>query len=170
MVVSIRPKGDSEIRRRIRKQMPDQHQRQIEIVLANPHAAETRDIRHPAEIRIRHIRKPLFATRDVVPFEAYRPHDLCEGESEHRKIDLGQADAEESEDERHNPGNDTGCGEPRRKRHAVVLRQDGAGICPSREVRGVAERDQSGGSEQEVQAGREQRKDKDVGRERRIEP
>ena len=56
-----------------------------------------------------------------------------------------------------------------RERHAIGLHQDGAGISADAEIGGMAERDEAGIAEQKIEADREQREDRDVGCQKRIE-
>jgi hypothetical protein len=59
--------------------------------------------------------------------------------------------------------------ERERKRHAVGLHQDRAGVGADPEVGRVAERYETGVAKQQVQADGEQREDRDIRREKRVE-
>ena len=139
------------------------------VLLADAQATNQRQRRHPRQVRIRHVRQPLLATGDGVPLEADAPHDLGEGEGQHREVDTGEADAEVAEYQRHQPGQKRRAQQADRERHAVRLHQDGAGVGADAEVGGMPEGDQPGVAEQQVEAGCKQGQDDDVGREESVE-
>ena len=121
--------------------------------------------RHPAEIGIGHVGKPLVAAGDVVPFEADRPDDLREGERQHGEIDLGETHAEEAEHQCAKRRAERRGRQRDRERHRIGLHQDAADVGADAEIGDVTERDEAGGAEQQVEAHREQRADRDLRRE-----
>ena len=77
-----------------------QDQRQVEELVVDPEATDPRDPLQPCHAGHGHVGIALLAARHVVPLEADRPHDLGERHGEHRKVDGGEAHAEEAEDRR----------------------------------------------------------------------
>ena len=142
-----------------------QHQRQHVELFGDPHAVEAGERGHPAEIGERHVGQSLIAAGQIVPLEADGPDDLGKCQGQHGEVDLGQPHAEKSEAGgkqcRDQPGR--WKGEPERHRHD--LHQDAAGIGADAEIGGMPERHQPGRAEQQVQAQREQRVDRDLGAE-----
>ncbi len=157
---------DDPLHRRQRQQDDDEG-RNVELI-GDAQIAEQRNRRHPAEIGIGHVGKPLVAAGDVVPFEADRPDDLREGERQHREIDLGETHAEEAEHQRAERGAERRGRQRDRERHRIGLHQDAADIGADAEIGDVTERDEAGGAEQQVQAHREQRADRDLCREKGV--
>src|SRR5262252_4574269 len=78
------------------------HRQEVEVFGGSP--AQERQARaealEPAEIRVGDLRHALLAPGELVPLEADRPHDLGEGQGEHREVDAGEAHAEEAEYQR----------------------------------------------------------------------
>src|SRR6266581_993966 len=146
-----------------------QHHRQQIEVIARAEAAQQRQRAHPRQVGIGDLGHPLLAAGDFVPLEADRPDDLREGQREHREVDAREAHAEEAEDEREGAGQHAGRGKGEEKRHAGLLHEDAGGVGADAEVGGVAEGDEAGVADQEIEADREEAHDDHVGRDERVE-
>src|SRR2546425_3134323 len=140
-----------------------QHQRHEVVVLRSPPPAEQRYPRapplDPAEIRIGDLRHALLAPGDLVPLEADRPHDLREGQRQHREIDAFEPHAEKTEDEGARPGQRTRGGPRQQERRAELLHEDTGRVGAHPEVGGVAEGHEAGVAHQQVEARGEERPD-----------
>ena len=154
------------MRRRIQKQTPTRSEGEEVEVLRGAIAAEERHHRgqalEPAEIRVGDLRHALLAARHLVPLEADGPDDLGEGERQHGEVDLGEAHAEEAEDEGEEPGDQPRRREGEEEGHAELLHEEPRRVRADAEVRGVAEGDQPRVADEQVQARGEQRPDHDV--------
>ena len=91
------------------------------------------------------------------------PGDLGEGERQHRQIDAREPHAEPAEDHAGDAGEEGREGERRQHRHAQPLHRQRRAIGAEAEIGGVAEGGHAAGTHHEVQRGREQREDRELG-------
>src|SRR6266542_4062679 len=92
--------------------------------LADAEGVGQRQLFHPAELGIRHVRQALLAASHLVPLEAYCPNDLREGERQHGEIDFRETHAEEAEHGGKAGGDDAAGDERQRERRRPNLRSE----------------------------------------------
>ena len=135
----------------------DRHAQVMEGERARERKAEERRTRDPGDAVVAH--------GQAHPAEGEAPHHHPEGERDHEEIDACRADGDEAEHRR-----DRGGGEDRRA-HArpegglVARGEDGHDVGRDAEVGGVPERGETGVTEQQIEAHREDGEDEDLGEE-----
>src|SRR5262252_891621 len=130
--------------------------------VAAEHGHEGGEPVDPAEVGVGNLRRALLTSRYLVPLQAHRPHDLGKGQGEHGEVDAGEAHAEETEHEGEEGGEEAAQRKGEQEGQAGLLHEDARGVRADAEVRGVAEGDEAGVADEEVEAGGEQRPDEDV--------
>ena len=101
----------------------------------------------------------------ALPLEDDREHDLAEGEREHREVCGGEADDEDAEDERPQGRKHRRRRQGQEHRQPGLLDEERRRIGAEREVRRVAERNHPAVPHEQVEGGREEPRDSDLGEE-----
>ncbi len=122
----------------------------------------------PVEIRIRNVGKAFIASGHRIPGKRHRPNYLRKCQRQHSEVDFRQPDAEKPRDQREQSRTQPGGQEGRQKWHAIRLHQDAADVSADPEIRSVPEGNEPGGAQQQIEADREQRIDRNLGAEERV--
>src|ERR1700692_811382 len=102
------------------------------------------------------------AAGNVAPFQRHRKHQLREGERQHQERNAAGAYAKKADQRRAASGNDNARSDAEPGIDAELRAEHGDRISAQSEESGVAERHQTGETEQEIEAHGEDREDKDL--------
>ena len=116
--------------------------------------------REEAERRRRNAADAVHAVRHLAPVEEDVPHDLAEAERGERQVVALEPQGRDPDQETEQSGHDAGGDEARPEQEpAAAGGGQGGGVGADAEEGGMAERDLSGVSQDDVEADREQRED-----------
>ena len=170
LVLADRQQGAAERRAQQRRHDPDRdgekHQHEIiegAVVAENVDFGEAEIDRHALPAG-----QPVIAAGDRVPAIGDEIEHLAEGDRHHREIDAAQAHDQHADDRRGDgPGDHADRDAGERVRDQVFDRQAGA-VDAEAEIGGVAERQNAGEAQQEIQRHRRQRQHQHLAAQRRV--
>jgi len=112
---------------------------------------------------------PVLAVGERAPLVHDVEDQLREGEGDHRKVDPAATDRQEADGRREGRGGERPGGRGDGERQLEGACQERGGVAPDPPERGVAERQEAGEAEEEVDRHREEAPEQDLEREHRVD-